>query len=231
MTAVNELLQLREALLASLGVKPPGLSYLRAPIARDETAVRAELARAPTFAHLPAAHEAIVKAHGCPAAMFRRPRVLIVRRRGRRELLNYHSLLKAVRGMGADVTIFDDHSLPKHRDILRAFTSMDAVVAVHGAGLTNVFVSQPGAAVFEVLASNFAGLHYAEYSIVMGLEYFRWEVEPVWPAGVNAKGFMADKLANVMAPLADMSRSMCGFFRRRLGTTAAAWKAAHDGSN
>jgi len=50
---------------------------------------------------------------------------------------------------------------------------MQVIIGVHGAGLTNVIASTPGAAVFEILPQNFPGLHYAEYSIVMGLEYHR----------------------------------------------------------
>lgn len=47
------------------------------------------------------------------------------------------------------------------------------VIGVHGAGLTNIIASSPGAAVFEILTTAFPGLHYAEYSVVMGLEYHR----------------------------------------------------------
>ena len=227
MSAGNELLQLREVLRASLSLPLPSLGYVRAPIARDAAAVAVRLAAAASFESLPQPDAGA--RYGCAApgvAYFRRPSIVLVRRRRSRVMLNHISFLMALASSGGAVSIFDEEDLPSHTASLELFARADVIVGAHGAGLTNIFLTAPGGAVFEVLASNFAGLHYAEFSVLMGAEYHRWEVPPQWPEGFDTSKPNAEKLANVMMPTAELMGELCGFLRRRFGVSRADWQNA-----
>jgi hypothetical protein len=242
MTSANELLLLREALRRALGLPPPPLGYLRAPIVRDPRVVGARLRRAAAArggagAALPTPAPSARKRYHCAPAFYRRPHVLFIRRRASRLFVNYHSLLSALQSTGAVITIFDEAALPPPKETFGLFARADIIIGVHGAGLTNVIASSPGAAVFEVLPANFAGLHYAEYSIVMGLEYHRWEVPPILPpspspapAGHEPRPHegrtVKDKDANVAAPLGDLMKAVCRYVSKRFGVGDADWVAA-----
>ena len=238
MTSANELLLLREALRAALKLPAPPLGYLRAPIARDPDIISTRLVRAASPANLAQPFSITQHKYGCPAYLYRRPRILVIRRRATRLLSNYHTLLNSLKSSGAIITIFDELALPPPLETFGLFARSDVIIGVHGAGLTNVIASSPGAAVFEILPSSFPGLHYAEYSIVMGLEYHRWEVPgeepPHAPSSADDTDGSArrnrthtkDKDAHVTAPVGEIMTSLCAYVTRRFGVTADDWAAA-----
>ena len=82
----------------------------------------------------------------------RRKTVIVLRRHGEREIQNEEWLLKRLNALrGVDVRILDDRAFPEQEAVLSLFASADAVVAAHGAGLTNAIVAKPGACVIEVM--------------------------------------------------------------------------------
>lgn len=214
MTAANDLLQLREAIRTALRLPLPSLAYLRGPIVRDSARIHAKLVRTPA-ANLPTAATSAVARYECPHTMYRRPHVLLIRRRSSRGFNNWHSLFNALASSGAVLHIFDEAGLPSLMDAFSLFARADVVVGVHGAGLTNLIASSPGAAVFEVLPASFAGLHYAEYSAIIGAEYHRWEVP-------------GEKDSDVTAPVPEMMAALCTYTRRRFGVTQDELDAAAE---
>jgi len=108
----------------------------------------------------------------------KKPRILIISRRGKRKLLNLRQVATISRVLGFDVTISEA------RGNLKRFATMvnscDVLLAVHGAGLTNQIFLPAQAVVIQIvpwgkmdwMATNFYGepargmnLRYLEYHI------------------------------------------------------------------
>ena len=108
----------------------------------------------------------------------KKPRILIISRRGTRKLLNLRQVAAISRALGFDVTISEA------RGNLKRFATMvnscDVLLAVHGAGLTNQIFLPAQAVVIQIvpwgkmdwMATNFYGepargmnLRYLEYHI------------------------------------------------------------------
>jgi hypothetical protein len=140
----------------------------------------------------------------------RRPRVVLIRRRRSRVIANWDALAAAVNATGADVAVFDDDAPLPRREALALFASADAVVAAHGAGLTNLLACASGTAVLEVVAAGWRQANYVHLSAVLGHDYHRWVV----PGGSQHQ-------ATITVPLPDVLAALCGVLRQRAAAAAA----------
>jgi len=82
-----------------------------------------------------------------------RNRLILIRRSGLRRFFEQKSIEAATRRVAADFnltyTLFVDNPTPSLNDTMMMFHSAVVVVGPHGAGLSNVFFSQPGTYVVE----------------------------------------------------------------------------------
>ncbi|GJN28786.1 hypothetical protein PR202_gb16950 [Eleusine coracana subsp. coracana] len=107
-----------------------------------------------------------------------RPRMLIIERKGTRKLLNLGEVRAECEGLGFDVTVAEAGA--DVRDFAGVVNSVDVLLAVHGAGLTNQIFLPTGAVLLQVvpwgkmdwMATNFYGqpardmrLRYVEYYV------------------------------------------------------------------
>lgn len=85
-----------------------------------------------------------------------------------RRLTNEADLEKVASARG--FTRFEAQS-SNHREQVRQFANADVIVAVHGAGLTNLLFARPGTAVLEIFPNNFVKSTYLWLAARLGLEY------------------------------------------------------------
>ncbi|KAK3160166.1 hypothetical protein QOZ80_1BG0056070 [Eleusine coracana subsp. coracana] len=113
-----------------------------------------------------------------------KPRMLIISRRGTRRLLNAGAVARAAEEAGFfEAAVRELGGGPAHDDVAevgRMFNSFDAVVGVHGAGLTNMVFLPPGAAVVQIVPWGglrwIARLDFGDAAEAMGLKYIQYEV-------------------------------------------------------
>jgi capsular polysaccharide biosynthesis protein len=105
-----------------------------------------------------------------PPAPQRLPRRLYIDRRGGtiRPLLNEDALVDALAGLGF-VPVRPE--LLSMADQIRLFRGAEAIVAPHGAGLTNLGFCHPGCAVVELLMDAYANWCFRHLAALMRLQY------------------------------------------------------------
>ena len=81
---------------------------------------------------------------------------------------NEAALEAALQGAGFSSFVASDAN---HPDQIARFRSARRIVAVHGAGLTNLIFAQPGAEVVEIFPSDFVKSTYWRLAQVLGLRY------------------------------------------------------------
>ncbi|XP_074320242.1 xylan glycosyltransferase MUCI21-like [Silene latifolia] len=151
------------------------------------------------------------------ALNLKKPKVLLVSRKGSREFLNEDEM---VHMMENDLGFQVYRALPNETSNLNKFgqvvNSCDMMIGAHGAGLTNGLFLPTGAVMIQIvpLGLNWASDHYfGEPAPGIGLKYIRYKIwrnetslyekygpdDPVVsdPASIWAKGYMAVKKAYV----------------------------------
>jgi capsular polysaccharide biosynthesis protein len=105
-----------------------------------------------------------------PSVTGRLPRRIYIDRRGSaiRPLLNENALVAALAGLGFVAIRPEMLSIP---DQIRLFRGAEAVVAPHGAGLTNLGFCRPGCAVVELLMDAYTNWCFRHLAALMKLNY------------------------------------------------------------
>jgi len=100
--------------------------------------------------------------------------VLVVRRNTTRIIANHQQLVDALASAGLKVLVHDiEDTTTPWVDRLRLWTRAGAVVAPHGAGLTNAAFLEPGSALIEAVPKGHAGvgLYYFQMAYYLRLQY------------------------------------------------------------
>ena len=97
-------------------------------------------------------------------------RIYISRERAKnsRDITNEDELLTMLRARGFEKIIAEDFSMVEQ---IHLFRNAEAVVAPHGAGLTNILFMQSGAAVVELIPANLQLPTYINLAGALGLRY------------------------------------------------------------
>ncbi|XP_042434794.1 beta-1,2-xylosyltransferase XYXT1-like [Zingiber officinale] len=108
------------------------------------------------------------------------PRLLLIPRKGSRRFTNLEEVVSAAEAAGFEVVLAEAATTTRLAEFVRVVNSCDAMVGVHGAGLTNFVYLPTGAAVVQIIpfgnlekisrscfmnSSEDAGLRYLDYSI------------------------------------------------------------------
>ncbi|KAG0536889.1 hypothetical protein BDA96_03G100700 [Sorghum bicolor] len=112
-----------------------------------------------------------------------KPRLLIVARRGTRRLLNADAVARVAEEVGFEAVV-SELEVSKSDDgiaeVGRRINSFDAVVGVHGAGLTNMVFLPRGATVVQVVPWGglqwIARMDFGDPAEAMGLRYVQYEI-------------------------------------------------------
>ncbi|CAO2193365.1 unnamed protein product [Urochloa humidicola] len=120
------------------------------------------------------------------AAGSRKPRLLIVSRRGTRLLLNADAVARAAAEVGFEVAVSELSAVAAAAGddgvarVARLVNSFDALVGVHGADLTNMVFLPAGAAVVQIVPWGglqwIARMDFGDPAEAMGLRYIQYEV-------------------------------------------------------
>ncbi|XP_074567862.1 alpha-1,3-arabinosyltransferase XAT3-like isoform X2 [Curcuma longa] len=112
-----------------------------------------------------------------------KPRLLLIPRKGTRRLTNLEEVARAAEEAGFEVVLAEAGMSTRLADFVRVVNSCDAMLGVHGAGLTNFVYLPTGAAVVQIIpfgklenisrscfmgSSEDAGLRYLDYSVGAG---------------------------------------------------------------
>ncbi|CAL4964850.1 unnamed protein product [Urochloa decumbens] len=116
----------------------------------------------------------------------RKPRLLIVSRRGTRLLLNADAVARAAEEVGFEVVVSELSAVAAAAGddgvarVARLVNSFDAMVGVHGADLTNMVFLPAGAAVVQIVPWGglqwIARMDFGDPAEAMGLGYIQYEV-------------------------------------------------------
>ncbi|KAL6627549.1 hypothetical protein ACP70R_031275 [Stipagrostis hirtigluma subsp. patula] len=140
----------------------------------------------------------------------RRPRLLIISRRRTRLLLNLDAVVRAAEEVGFEAVVNESDVANDIAQVGRLINSCDAMVGVHGAGLTNMMFLPPGATMVQIVPWGglqwMARADYGDPAEAMGLRYIQYEVAVgestlkdkyprdheifTNPTGMHKKGFM-----------------------------------------
>ncbi|KAG2587236.1 hypothetical protein PVAP13_5NG127000 [Panicum virgatum] len=109
----------------------------------------------------------------------RRPRLLVISRARNRRFLNVEQIARGARRVGFEVVVSEGgHEVAPFAELAN---SCDAVVGVHGAGLTNMVFLPRGAVVIQVIPLGpleFVASYFRGPSRDMGLRYLEYRVAP-----------------------------------------------------
>ncbi|KAK8949256.1 hypothetical protein KSP39_PZI005496 [Platanthera zijinensis] len=111
----------------------------------------------------------------------RKPRLLIQLRKGSRELVNSREVISMTKRLGFKVIVAGAEDTKNLTSFSAAVNSVDALLGVHGAGLSNMVFLPDGAAVVQIIP--WGGLKWAcrfsfgDPAAGMGLKYFEYEIK------------------------------------------------------
>uniref|UniRef100_A0A0E0JDD8 Glycosyltransferase 61 catalytic domain-containing protein n=1 Tax=Oryza punctata TaxID=4537 RepID=A0A0E0JDD8_ORYPU len=110
----------------------------------------------------------------------RRPRLLIISRGRTRLLLNLDAVVRAAEEVGFEVVVNESDVGNSIEQVGKLINSCDALLGVHGAGLTNMMFLPPGATMVQVVPWGglqwIARMDYGEPAAAMGLKYIQYEI-------------------------------------------------------
>ena len=100
--------------------------------------------------------------------------VLVVRRRGSREVANHDDMMARLKSSAPAGVVFKEFEASgSSRDQMAQFAHSTVILAPHGAGLSNVIVARPGTAVVELnVPGNDYNACYLFMSVKLGLRYY-----------------------------------------------------------
>jgi len=110
----------------------------------------------------------------------RKPRLLIVLRKGSRSFTNRREIVSMGRRLGFKVVAAGPEEARNLTRFAKVVNSVDVMLGVHGAGLTNMLLLPAGAALIQILP--WGGLHYACWHDFgapapdMGIKYFEYDI-------------------------------------------------------
>ncbi|PUZ57776.1 hypothetical protein GQ55_5G456200 [Panicum hallii var. hallii] len=110
----------------------------------------------------------------------RRPRLLLIHRGHSRRFMNEQEILRAAEAAGFEAVATDLRRDVTVDEQAKAVNSFDALLGVHGAGLTNAVFLPPGAVLIQVVPYGkmdvIATLEFGEPAKEMGLRYLDYSV-------------------------------------------------------
>ncbi|PKU82668.1 hypothetical protein MA16_Dca018826 [Dendrobium catenatum] len=111
----------------------------------------------------------------------KKPKLLIQLRKGSRELVNSKEVISMARRLGFKVIVSGPEETKNITSYSATVNSVDALLGVHGAGLTNMVFLPERAAMIQIIpwgdltwACRFS---YGQPAIDMGLKYFEYEIK------------------------------------------------------
>lgn len=124
-----------------------------------------------------------------------KPHVRIYASRSRancRKVANESELLDLLRKYSFEVIYFEDYTFIEQVEIMR---SVNIIIGLHGANLTNMLFMQKGTTVIELINSSSPNLVYFQLASYLELEYY---ILPCMPDSDNGTHNNADVLVNMM---------------------------------
>ncbi|CAO2193376.1 unnamed protein product [Urochloa humidicola] len=110
----------------------------------------------------------------------KRPRLLLVHRGHTRRIMNEQEVLQAAEAAGFEAVVMNFRRNVTVDEQARMVNTFDALMGVHGAGLTNLVFLPPGGVVIQVVPYGrmevIAGLEFGVPAKEMGLKYLEYEV-------------------------------------------------------
>ncbi|TVU11208.1 hypothetical protein EJB05_44780 [Eragrostis curvula] len=110
----------------------------------------------------------------------RRPRMMIFERTGSRRFMNLHEVVAAAEAAGFAVTVAGRQPRASYEELAREVNSFDAMVGVHGAGLTNCVYLPTAAVLVQVVPygrlEGIARADFGDPARDMGLRYLEYAV-------------------------------------------------------
>ncbi|WVZ72080.1 hypothetical protein U9M48_020595 [Paspalum notatum var. saurae] len=114
-----------------------------------------------------------------PSGRRRRPRLLVIARARTRRFLNTEEIVRGARKVGFEVVVSEGgHEVAPFAELVNA---CDAVVGVHGAGLTNMVFLPAGGVVIQVIPLGpleFVASYFRRPARDMGLRYLEYRIAP-----------------------------------------------------
>ncbi|KAF8724639.1 hypothetical protein HU200_020910 [Digitaria exilis] len=110
----------------------------------------------------------------------KRPRLLVISRHRTRLLLNLDAVIRAAEEVGFEAVVNESDVGNDISEVGKLINSCDAMVGVHGAGLTNMMFLPPGATLVQIVPWGglqwMARADYGDPAEAMGLKYVQYEV-------------------------------------------------------
>lgn len=110
----------------------------------------------------------------------RKPRLLVISRHRTRLLLNLDAVVRAAEEVGFEAVVNESDVANDISQVGGLINSCDAMVGVHGAGLTNMMFLPPGAALVQIVPWGglqwMARADYGDPAEAMGLKYIQYEI-------------------------------------------------------
>ncbi|CAL5399363.1 unnamed protein product [Camellia sinensis] len=109
-----------------------------------------------------------------------KPRLVFLNRNGTRGILNVDNIRRAAEDTGFEVFIFEPSRESSMHEAFRVIDSSHAMIAVHGAGLTNMVFQRPGSVLMQMVPAEcywLASLCYGKMAVRFGLEYIVYNID------------------------------------------------------
>ncbi|ERM98964.1 hypothetical protein AMTR_s00226p00018460 [Amborella trichopoda] len=109
-----------------------------------------------------------------------RPRLVLVRRRGSRAILNERDLIKLAKRLGFEVKIFEPSKTTDLSQAYQLLNASHAMLGIHGAGLTHFLFMRPGSVFIQVVplgGDSVSESCFGGPARHLGLKYVAYKIE------------------------------------------------------